>query len=404
MLAFIAAQKRNLCRKDVDTSSGSSKISAHHMQSILNNLKQNANSSNTKRTYHSIWRNFNNFVIRLAYKPRYWEDRVSLFLAYMVEKGAQSSTIKSYTSAIKAVLVDDGYQWDNQRILLTTLTKACRLHNDRVMTRLPIQCRLLELILFEIQRLHEKQTYLPILYKTVFSLGYGLFRVGELTFSDHVIKAANVHVALNKEKILVVLYSSKTHNLGNHPQKVKITSNKAERTGQYSNKIFCPFKLAREFMKARGGYLSEDEPFFIFKDRNPVMPSHIRYVLKTCLDRIGLQSCLYGIVGDEFAANTFTQYVTNAERGQHRLYMTENFNTMLYASRRKDSHIRSMLNRIFNQFVKAINENIVFPKAVMIVLDDDILRSLTSVVTESTNMSIVLNKIMKHLFNDSARP
>ena len=145
-------------------------------------------------------------MIQLDIKPKYWEDKVSLFLAYMVHRGAQSSTIKSYTSAIKAILTEDGYEWDNKRILLTTLTRACRLKNDRVSTRLPIQCGLLELILFEIQRIYSDQEYLSIAYNALFILGYyGLFRIGELTKSDHVIKAANIHVGQNKEKILVVL-------------------------------------------------------------------------------------------------------------------------------------------------------------------------------------------------------
>ena len=126
----------------------------------------------------------------------------------------QSQTVKTYVSAIKRVLIDDGYTWDNTKILLTSLTRGCRIINDRVRTRLPIQCNLLELILFEVQRIFtdSSQYYLEILYKALFALGYyGLFRVGELTLSPHVIKASNVHVATNQDKILIVLYTSKTH-------------------------------------------------------------------------------------------------------------------------------------------------------------------------------------------------
>ena len=45
----------------------------------------------------------------------------------------------------------DNYKWDDSRILLNSSTKACRLVNDSVKTRLAIVCGLLEQILFEIQ-------------------------------------------------------------------------------------------------------------------------------------------------------------------------------------------------------------------------------------------------------------
>ena len=63
------------------------------------------------------------------------------------------------------------------------------------------------------------------MYKALFLLGYyGLMRVGELTASPHVARAANVNVALNKNKILIILYTSKTHGLEARPQRIKITS------------------------------------------------------------------------------------------------------------------------------------------------------------------------------------
>ena len=78
------------------------------MNLILRNLLANHDRESTKKNYLSIWRQFNGFLIRLDKKPKQWEDRVALFLAFQVEKGAQSATIKSYTSAIKSVLKDDG--------------------------------------------------------------------------------------------------------------------------------------------------------------------------------------------------------------------------------------------------------------------------------------------------------
>ena len=201
--------------------------------------------------YLGTWQRFNDFLFKLDRKPDLWEDRASLFIAYLDDKGVQSNTIKSYISAIKTTLIHDNYKWQDNRILLNILTRGCRVINDRVRTRLPIGCGLLELLLFEVKReFGDSQPYLETMYLALFALSYyGLFRVGEVCASDHSIKASNVQIALNKEKILIILHSSKTHHEGMQPQKVKITSNKSEQTGSYRKCHFCPFKLMQNYLK-----------------------------------------------------------------------------------------------------------------------------------------------------------
>ena len=202
----------------------------------------------------------------------------------------QSQTLKSYISAIKGILIDDGYQWNQEKILINTLTKACKLINDRVRTRLPIKLNLLEILLFEIERIFASQPYLECLYKTIFMLAYyGLFRIGELTTGDHPIKAKDVHIAQNKNKLLIVLYSSKTHGLDSVPQEIKISSN----ASKLSNRQFCPFKSSREYLAIRGNYNSDKDPFFIFRDQNPVRPPHVRKVLRETLSGVNLNPRLY---------------------------------------------------------------------------------------------------------------
>ena len=193
---------------------------------------------------------------------------MSLYGAYLVNQGTQSSTIRSYTSAIKCILCMDGYKWKDDEMLLHTLTRACRLINDQVKTRMPIQIGLLEILLFELGRLYNKQWYLETMYKCLLSMGYyGLLHVGELAHGDHTIKAKNIHMGVNKNKILIILYSSKTHGKESAPQEIKIT-------GQ-SQHHFCPFKLARVYMNLRGGFSNENEQFFIFSDSSPVLPIHV---------------------------------------------------------------------------------------------------------------------------------
>ena len=81
------------------------------------------NRDTTNQNYLSIWRHFNKFLIRLDCVPNTWEERAILFCAHLNEQGLQSATIRSYISAIKSVVRNDDYEWDDHQILLTTLTK-----------------------------------------------------------------------------------------------------------------------------------------------------------------------------------------------------------------------------------------------------------------------------------------
>ena len=231
-------------------------------------------------------------MIKLDVKPKHWKDRVTLFIGYKVDQGIQSATVRSYVLAIKRTLIEDGYPWDDTRVILGSLTKACKIINDKVHTRLPIKCSLLELILFEVQRICRKddQVFLEAMYKALFGLAYyGLMRIGEVTISDHVVKAKDVHAAENKDKLMIKLYSSKTHNKGMRAQTIKVTSNLSVKTGNYVKRHFCPVMLIKKFLNMRGSYQVDNDQLFIFRDGSPVTPFHARDMLKRCLLNIGLK-------------------------------------------------------------------------------------------------------------------
>ena len=165
------------------------------------------------------------------------------------------------------MLIADNYKWDDKVVALSSLSRACKLKNDVVRTRLPIHYKLLETILFEVQRMFRKkvQPYLEMMYKALIVLGYyGLMHVGELTHSQHVLKARDVLLGTNKDKLLLVLYSSKTHDIHARPQKIKITANKMQEFKQ--RRHFCPFQLVSDYIKIRPEYVDENDPFFIFSD------------------------------------------------------------------------------------------------------------------------------------------
>ena len=203
--------------------------------------------------------------------------------------------IKSYFSAIKHVLKTDGYPWNDDKVVLASIIQGCKHLNDRMPIRQPIKLQLLEMILFEIERMYMTQPYLEILYKAMIIIGYyGLLRVGELADGPHTIKACNIHISLNKKKILIILFSSKMHNAANQPQEIKIMGKEVTNI-RSTQRFFCPFAITRMYLRMCGGYLTHWENFFVFRDRTPVKPMHLREVLKTAIKNIGLNPELYNV-------------------------------------------------------------------------------------------------------------
>ena len=196
----------------------------------MERLKQQQHRDSTRKNYYAIWRQFNKFFIRLDIKPQCWEDRLSLFVAYLIENQRQASTVHCYISAIKAILRTNDIRISEDQYLLSAMTKACKLKNNSVKTRLPIHKAMLSILLKMAENyfLARGQPFLATLYQTLFLTAYfGLFRISELTSGttgSHPVFARDVHTGENKKKFLFILCSSKTHCRSMPPQMVKISS------------------------------------------------------------------------------------------------------------------------------------------------------------------------------------
>lgn len=133
------------------------------------------------------------------------------------------------------------------------------------------------------------QIYNMHLYLALISTTYfGLFRIGEMTAGPQVVKACDVHIALNKRKFLFILRSSKTHTPRNHQQSVKVKSN-----GHFKSDMYCPYELPRNYLTCRLKYKHVREQFFVFRDGSQVMPAHFRNILKLMLSSSGFNSSNY---------------------------------------------------------------------------------------------------------------
>ena len=212
------------------------------------------------------------------------------------ERQAKSTTVKSYISAIRSVLQEDGVTLCENKFLLSSLTRACRFINDKVRTRLPIHKDMLIVLIRQVEEdfQNANQLYLATLFKAIFSTAYyGLFRIGELATGSHPILARDAHIGVNKNKLLFLLRTSKTHWSDQKPQTVKIDSSKAYIKKSEPNTPYCPFQILRDYVMVRRTYRQNTEPFFIFGDRTPVPSPLVRQVLKETLDSAGFNNKLY---------------------------------------------------------------------------------------------------------------
>ena len=267
--------------KGSSTSSTDSSISTQGMLNLIDNLRRKGKRNSTQQNYYGIWKSFNEFFIKLDIKPDTWEERLTLYMGYLIENNKKSSTVRSYISAIKTVLQDDNIILNENKYLLISLTKACRYINDQVRTHLPICIGMLRIILNSVffEESENNQPYLATMYQALFaSAYYGLLRVGELTSGSHPIRAIDVHIAQNKNKVLLM-------STGNNAKERKNPNQ------------LCPFVILKRFAAMRPKCKALNEPFFVFADNSPVKPWHMREKLRKILEKEGFQSNLYGVHG-----------------------------------------------------------------------------------------------------------
>ena len=286
---------------NVSSTTESSRISTAAIQAIVDSLKSERYRDSTRQTYYRIWKLFNKFFIRLDDKPDTWENRLVLFTSFLMDNQLKLTTVRMYISAIRGVLQENDVELHEDQYLLSSLTKACKVKNDKLITRLRIGKGLLNLLINEVKChfQHRGQNYLAILYASMLAAGYyGLLRIGELTKGPHVILAANMHIGINKNKLLFILRSSKTHNKGSKPQMVKISqkqSSKESKTTKPLPKSLLnnPFSLLQDFFKTWPASRSDTEQLFVFRDNSPMKSEQFRMVLKMLISNIGLEPHLY---------------------------------------------------------------------------------------------------------------
>ena len=217
--------------------------------------------------------------------------------------GHPSSTIATYVSAIRDVLRSDGVKVEENSVVLSSLLRSCRVNNkSETSLRLPIRRSLLHMLTDKIENRFlddSTQPFLCKLYKAILMAGYyDLLRIGEVTTAEcnHYIRYSDVHLAPQKEKILFVLRTSKTHNFGNTPQIIKISSLTSEdKPTMISRFKYCPYRIIYNYLQIRDKVKTSmsEPPLFIFRDGRPVKAQDFRSILKSAIKNLDLDENNY---------------------------------------------------------------------------------------------------------------
>ena len=143
------------------------------------------------------------------------------------------------------------------------------------------------------------QLYLSHLYLAMFCAAYyGLLRIRELTNGTQPVRAADVEIATNKKKVKFTLHTSKTHWYDVKPQVVKISNHRTTHGNchlvkESSEPFDCPYHNLRNYTLCRPACININEPFFVFQDRSPVQPLHMRTTLRKLLSICGYDATLF---------------------------------------------------------------------------------------------------------------
>lgn len=240
-------------------------------------MKNGDLENSTSATYHSIWRNFLLFLEGFKNLPKDWEQKMVMYAAHLGNEGNTAPTVSSYMSAIRYKLRKDGVEIPDKNFEIASIIRTCKIKNNRVFYRCGINKVMMKDLVACLDRLYkqEGQTYLYYLYRAMlWTAYYGMFRISEITDSNHVLKTQDVKESINKRKFLCVLRSSKTHKKSDFPHTVHIPQ---VVDVEESNQANDPYEALRDYKRIR--HQNGSSNFFVFREGTPVKAHHFRTLL-----------------------------------------------------------------------------------------------------------------------------
>ena len=101
-------------------------------------------------------------------------------------------------------------------------------------------------------------------------------------------------------------------------------------------------------------------------------------------------------IGDQFLTRTFQPYFMHWDE-KVQGFVLENFQVMGYMNSKFTCNDRSVLSRVRNCLVYGLNNNYLLPKAIVLVIDNDIIKN---VEFEGYGISVLLGKILQWLASE----
>lgn len=260
----------------------------------------------SQKMYHKIWTNFLAFLHDFKNLPQKWEDKMVMYAAHLGNIGEFSQTVALYMSAIRYKLRKDGLEIPDKNFEIASIIRTCKLKNDTVRYRCGLTKKMTEDLILALDKMFRKngQEYLFILYRAVFLTAYyGMFRIGELGHSEHVLKAADVKASANKTKFLLILRSSKTHGKGDHPHTVNVPQ---VVDVNFTNDMFNPYSALRDFQAIR----PKADNFFVLQDGTPLKVTQIRRIFQKTLKQANFDSEIFDF--HSFRVGRATELLANS--------------------------------------------------------------------------------------------
>ena len=185
------------------------------------------------------------------------------FMAFMSLAGLVPTTIITYISGVKHHLRVRGARDFNDSFLLKLTLKGVAASPHELDVRLLITLPVLERMLHALPLVHDNQ-FEVCMYSVLLTVGFhGLFYLGELAMSEHVILSENVHIGTNK--VVIIFPTSKT-NCTCTAQHVTINTSSTA----------CPIKAITAYALI---HPKRPGQFFIRLSGNPVLTQDIAYIL-----------------------------------------------------------------------------------------------------------------------------
>lgn len=205
-------------------------------------------SENTKTVYRNAMKCFYDFQRRYALVNR-WPipvSNVANFVSYCFQQGYSPSTVTTYLSALSFVHKLRSLEDPTDSFLIKKILEGFKRLQSRKDVRAPITEDILIKICQSLPVICYNQ-YEFALFRATFTLAYfGLFRVGELVFTDQRQSGYALHyddINLGPNTLVVRIRVSKTNQLGK-PVSLHIQS--------IHNKAICPVYAMQMYLKIRG--------------------------------------------------------------------------------------------------------------------------------------------------------